>query len=98
MSVRKRNYTANWKNKHYIACSGELTLEEAMDLSQDTRQNEWMNEWMSKWMHEWIYSSPNIELCDSPSTIWSLLHAYKRQYILRWKTKPGDLLQNPINI
>jgi len=89
MSVRKTDDTVNRRRKQYIASSGELALEEAMDLSQDARQNEWMSEWIN----EWIYSSPNMELCDSLSIICSLLHACKRQYLLRWKTDSGDIVE-----
>jgi len=32
VTFTKRKDTGNWKRKHYIALSGELTLEEAMDL------------------------------------------------------------------
>jgi hypothetical protein len=31
--LKKRGYTGNWKRKHNIAFSGELALEETMDLS-----------------------------------------------------------------
>jgi len=31
-----------------------------------------------------------MELCDSLSTIFSLLYAYESQYLLRWKTNPED--------
>ena len=41
MTLRNRDDTENRKRKHYIALSGELALEEAMDLSSD---NELMNE------------------------------------------------------
>jgi hypothetical protein len=32
MKLRRWEDTGNWKRKHYIALSGEFTLEEAMDL------------------------------------------------------------------
>ena len=35
MTLRKRESTENWKKKHEIAFSGELSLEEAMYLLQD---------------------------------------------------------------
>jgi hypothetical protein len=33
MILRKREGTENWKRKHYVPPWGDLTVEEAMDLS-----------------------------------------------------------------
>jgi hypothetical protein len=35
MTLRKQEDTGSWRRKLRIALFGELTLEEAMDLSQD---------------------------------------------------------------
>jgi hypothetical protein len=34
-TLRKQEYTGIWRRKHYFPLSEELTLEEAMDLSQE---------------------------------------------------------------
>jgi hypothetical protein len=50
MTLRETEDTGIRKRKHEIALRGQLTSEQAMDLSQDRLHNEYMNEPMIKWM------------------------------------------------
>ena len=40
MALRKREDTQTWKRKHYVALSGDLALEKAVDLSYVRLRNE----------------------------------------------------------
>jgi hypothetical protein len=41
MTLRKTEGTGNWKRTHSIALCGELTVDEALELSWDRQRNEW---------------------------------------------------------
>ena len=51
MTLRKTEETGIWKRKHYNTLSGELTLEQVMDLFQDRLQNEWRPVNTHSWHH-----------------------------------------------
>jgi len=52
MTLKKSEYTVNWKTKHDIAVYGEGDVEEAMGLSQERLQNECKNTFLSLFIHE----------------------------------------------
>jgi uncharacterized protein YjbK len=43
MTLRKPEDSGIWRRKHELALSGELALEETMDMSQDRLHSDWMN-------------------------------------------------------